>query len=176
MLKGHDSILAVDIGGTNIRAGIVDLNRKRAGDLSKAGVWKFESWRHADDDAVTRDAAIARLAKMLDKLIARAERDERKLTPFIGIGCPGIVEEDGSIDRGAQNLPGNWTSSRFNLPSQLREAIPKIDDHDTVILMHNDAVVQGLSEVPSMRDVAHWGVLTIGTGLGNARFTNRSDD
>jgi hypothetical protein len=25
-----------------------------------------------------------------------------------------------------------------------------------------------------MRDVKHWGVLTIGTGLGNARFTNRA--
>ncbi len=24
-----------------------------------------------------------------------------------------------------------------------------------------------------MQDVEHWGVLTIGTGLGNARFTNR---
>jgi cystine transport system substrate-binding protein len=29
--------------------------------------------------------------------------------------------------------------------------------------MHNDAVVQGLSELPFMRDVKHWGVLTIGT-------------
>ena len=28
-------------------------------------------------------------------------------------------------------------------------------------------------EVPFMQDVEHWGVLTIGTGLGNARFTNR---
>jgi hypothetical protein len=27
--------------------------------------------------------------------------------------------------------------------------------------------------VPFMQDVDHWGVLTIGTGLGNARFTNR---
>jgi hypothetical protein len=26
-----------------------------------------------------------------------------------------------------------------------------------------------------MRDVKHWGVLTIGTGLGNARFTNRKN-
>ena len=24
-----------------------------------------------------------------------------------------------------------------------------------------------------MTDVKHWGVLTIGTGLGNARFTNK---
>jgi hypothetical protein len=33
--------------------------------------------------------------------------------------------------------------------------------------------VQGLSEVSRMTDIDHWGVLTIGTGLGNARFTNR---
>jgi hypothetical protein len=33
--------------------------------------------------------------------------------------------------------------------------------------------VQGLSEVPFMQDVERWGVLTIGTGLGNARYTNR---
>jgi hypothetical protein len=42
--------------------------------------------------------------------------------------------------------------------------------------MHNDGVVQGLSEVPFMQDVDRWGVLTIGTGLGNARFTNRRKD
>jgi hypothetical protein len=39
--------------------------------------------------------------------------------------------------------------------------------------MHNDAVIQGLSELPLMDDVAHWGIVTIGTGLGNARFTNK---
>ena len=42
--------------------------------------------------------------------------------------------------------------------------------------MHNDGVAQGLSEVPFMQDVERWGVLTIGTGLGNARFTNRRKD
>ena len=42
--------------------------------------------------------------------------------------------------------------------------------------MHNDGVAQGLSEVPFMQEVDRWGVLTIGTGLGNARFTNRRKD
>jgi predicted NBD/HSP70 family sugar kinase len=42
-----------------------------------------------------------------------------------------------------------------------------------VVAMHNDAVVQGLSEMPFMQDVEHWAVLTIGTGLGNASFRNR---
>jgi predicted NBD/HSP70 family sugar kinase len=107
-------------------------------------------------------------------LIKSAEKEGLKLAPFIGIGCPGRIEEDGSIDRGAQNLPGNWEASSFNLPARLYEEIPTIGEHDTAIMVHNDAVVQGLSEVPFMRDVERWGVLTIGTGLGNARFTNRA--
>jgi predicted NBD/HSP70 family sugar kinase len=111
---------------------------------------------------------------MLKDLMKRAKKEDLNLAPFIGIACPGKIEEDGSIAKGAQNLPGNWESSRFNLPARLAEAFPTIDDHDVTILMHNDAVVQGLSEVPFMRDVKRWGVLTIGTGLGNARFTNRA--
>ena len=92
---------------------------------------------------------------------------------MVGIGCPGIINKDGSIERGAQNLPGNWESSRFNLPRFICEEIPKIGGHDTVIVMHNDAVVQGLSQLPFMQEHDQWWVLTIGTGLGNARFTNR---
>lgn len=172
IFAGHDSILAVDIGGTNIRAGVVELNLKKADDFSKAAVWKRELWRHADDKP-KRDEAVQKLVAMLKKLITQAEREGFKLAPFIGIGCPGRIEADGSIARGAQNLPGNWESARFNLPRSLGEAIPQIGSHETVIVMHNDAVVQSLSEVPFMRDVEHWGVLTIGTGLGNARFTNR---
>jgi hypothetical protein len=84
-----------------------------------------------------------------------------------------VIAEDGAIERGAQNLPGNWESSRFNLAECIREAVPEIGDHDTVVLMHNDAVVQGLSEAPFMRDVKRWAALTIGTGLGNASFVNR---
>jgi hypothetical protein len=176
LFKGHDAILAVDIGGTNMRAGVIDLNLKKASDLSKASVWKFELWRHADEKKVDREGAVDSLVKMLKELIALAEKEKFKLAPFIGIGCPGIIENDGTIDRGAQNLPGNWESSKFNLPLLLHTAIPKIGDEDTAIVMHNDAVVQGLSEVPFMTDVQHWGVLTIGTGLGNARFTNRKAD
>jgi predicted NBD/HSP70 family sugar kinase len=113
---------------------------------------------------------------MLKDLIAAADTEGLKLAPFIGIACPGVINADGSIEKGAQNLPGNWESSKFNLPGSLIEAIPLIGDHDTSVLMHNDGVVQGLSEVPFMQDVARWGVLTIGTGLGNARFTNRRKD
>lgn len=173
MFGAYDALLAVDIGGTNIRAGVVQLNLKKSRDLSKAKVWKFSLWRHGDEEGVNREQAITQLGTMLRGLIAAAERKHLKLAPFIGMGCPGFIEQDGSIDRGAQNLPGNWESSKFNLPLVLCDMIPAIGDHETSIVLHNDAVVQGLSEIPFMQDVAHWGILTIGTGLGNTRFTNR---
>jgi predicted NBD/HSP70 family sugar kinase len=172
MLKGHDGILAVDIGGTNIRAGVVQLNLKKSMDLAKAAIVTSELWRHGDE-ATNREGAIERLTEMLQELIEWSRKNKIELAPVVGIGCPGIILEDGSIDRGGQNLPGNWESTRFNLPRIIREQIPKIGDGETMVVMHNDAVVQGLSELPYVRDRLHWGVLTIGTGLGNARYTNR---
>jgi predicted NBD/HSP70 family sugar kinase len=172
IFEGYDSILAVDIGGSNIRCGVVETRWKKTPDLSKASVWHSELWRHADDEP-TREGTVKRLGKMLKGLISEAEAEGLKLAPFIGIACPGVINDDGSIAKGAQNLPGNWESSKFNLPASLIEDIPQIGGHDTAVLMHNDGVVQGLSEVPFMQDVGRWGVLTIGTGLGNARFSNR---
>jgi predicted NBD/HSP70 family sugar kinase len=173
MFKAFDAILGVDIGGTNIRAGVLRLNLKAAPDLSRVKVWKFSLWRHGDEEDVEREHAVESLGDMLKGLISASTKKGIKLAPFIGIGCPGIIQEDGSIERGAQNLPGNWESSKFNLPASLHALVPKIGGEETSIVMHNDAVVQGLSELPYMRDVEHWGIFTIGTGLGNARFTNR---
>ena len=172
MLQGFDGILAVDIGGTNIRAGIVETKLKKAKDLSKAAVYASDLWRHGDEKT-KRDEAVSRLNDMLLEHIVLADKKELKLAPVVGIGCPGLIREDGSIETGAQNLPGNWESSRFNLANCIRERIPLIEGHETQVVIHNDAVVQGLSELPVMQDYERWGVLTIGTGLGNARFTNR---
>lgn len=171
ILKGFDGFLAVDIGGSNIRVGVVVPNFKKTPDLSKSSVWKSELWRHRDDKA-KRNEAVNRLVEMLEDMIAAAKTEKLELAPIIAIGCPGLIGEDGSIQTGAQNLPGNWESSGFNLPDLLREAIPKIGKHDTIIVMHNDAVVQGLSELHAMRRFENWGALTVGTGLGNARYAN----
>lgn len=172
MVKGYDAILAADIGGTNIRAGIVNLNLSKNKDLSKAVVSDMRLWRHRAEDDLDRDDAVGRLVEMFNELIADGKKI--KIAPVIGIGCPGVIQEDGSIDRGAQNLPGNWESSRFNLPQAIRESIASIGEHETMVVMHNDAVVQGLSELPHMQDYKRWAVLTIGTGLGNARFSTRT--
>ena len=174
MLKGHDGILAVDVGGTNIRAGIVELNLGKSDDLAKARVVKSELWRHGDEKDIGRDDAIDRLIEMLADLNDWAAKNKMDLAPVVGIGCPGIIHDDGSIARGGQNLPGNWESSRFNLPRAVVEGLPQISGQETMVVMHNDAVVQGLSQLPFMQKREHWAALTIGTGLGNVRFTNRN--
>lgn len=173
IFKGHSALLAVDVGGSNIRCGLVLPHADRAKTLAEAEVKNLELWRHADEKP-GRDAAIRRLCEMLNDLVGKAAQRKLVLAPFIGIGCPGRVEHDGSIAQGAQNLPGNWESSRFNLPREVVKMVGEIDGHEPLVVMHNDAVVQGLSQIPFNQDVQHWGVLTIGTGLGNARFTNRS--
>ena len=162
-----DGILAVDIGGTNIRAGIVELGPE----AGSAKVRREEKWRHADDEP-QRDEAVDELIGMLRKLIDAAKAERFGLAPFIGIACPGIIRADGTIERGAQNLPGDWEAKDFNLPERILAGLPRIDGETTLVTMHNDAVVQGLSECYFMRDAKRWGVLTIGTGLGNGHFTN----
>ena len=86
---------------------------------------KRVQWRHADDEP-KRDDVIARTVSMLEELIEWSDAEGLRLAPIVGIGCPGRVQEDGSILNGAQNLPGNWQSSRFKLPIEIRDKIPRI--------------------------------------------------
>ncbi|HJU29710.1 MAG TPA: ROK family protein [Candidatus Binataceae bacterium] len=173
MLAGHDAILAADIGGTNVRAGVVTFRfGRRESTLSECKVLLFKKWRHTDDETPSRTRAVERLTGTLQNLARRAQKRRLRLAPFVGIGCPGIINSDGSIKAGGQNLPGNWESDNFNLAIELAKALPTINGEPPLIIIHNDAVLQGLSEVPNMLDVKRWAVLTIGTGLGNARFTS----
>jgi hypothetical protein len=169
MMKDHDGILGVDIGGSTIRAGLVVLTW-RGGALSEAQVAAANSWPYRDAEP-GRDETAVRLIDMLRGLISQAEQQQFRLAPLIGIGCPGLINSDGTIARGGQNLPGNWEAPRFNLPRLIQASQPMIDHQPIRVLLHNDAVVQGLSELPYMAETKHWGVLTIGTGLGNPHFS-----
>ena len=175
LLSGHDGLLAVDIGGSNMRAGVVRPGLDEAPDLSAASVWDSEVWRH-EGEKPGREDAVKRLVAMLHELVDEAEKRGLRLAPFVGVGCPGRIAGDGRIESGGQNLPGDWEGEGFSLPGRIREGLPRIGGRDTAVVVHNDAVVQGLSQTPWMRDVRRWAVLTIGTGLGNASFTNRDKD
>lgn len=171
VLDGHEAILAADIGGTNMRAGLVRFKVKDA-EVGKAEVVKLLHWRHADDKP-SREEAVGKLVAMLREMADHAVVEKLKLAPFVGVACPGLIDEHGTIRSGGQNLPGDWEGEDFNLAGVVAQKLGRLGNHEPAVVLHNDAVVQGLSEVPNMRDVESWAVLTIGTGLGNAHFTNR---
>jgi len=162
-------VLGVDVGGSKIRVGLV------TGSGPDAQALDTEVWRHAEEKA-GRDRAVQRLAEMLQAMMRRTSGKGRPPAPFIGIGCPGLIRPDGAIERGGQNLPGDWEAPDFRLPERLAAMLPEMDGCRPVVVLHNDAVAQGLSERPWMQDVPKWGIVTIGTGLGNARFTTRAGD
>ena len=126
MFKAHDAILAVDIGGTNIRAGVVELNLKKAADLSKAvGLEVRAVAARRREEGQARGRGRRSWSTCSKDLIDKAKKEGLQLAPFIGIGCPGIINKDGSIERGAQNLPGNWESSSFHLPARSTRRFPR---------------------------------------------------
>lgn len=171
LLGVSDAVLTADLGGTSFRAGLVLPRLGVAPDLSAAGVWRSRQWRHGKE-RVQREGAVARLAGMLAGLATEAVSAGFALCPVVAVGAPGMVEPDGRISAGADNLPGDWHDEGFRLPAALAAALRAEGFPELAVLLHNDAVVQGLSEASFQRDVARWAVLTIGTGLGNARFTN----
>lgn len=165
------AFLAVDIGGTNIRCGLIAPRLDQRDDGSRAIVLERSQWRHATESP-DREDAMVRMAAMLNGLIAHARTRDLDLAPFVGIACPGQIAHDGRIVHGAQNLPGDWEADDFRVADALGACLDRIAGRAPVVRLHNDAVVQGLSERPRMASVARWGVLTIGTGLGNASYTN----
>jgi len=167
-VRRHAAFLAVDIGGTNLRCGLVEHRLDKAADGRKARILEHMHWRHADD-APARGEAISRLAGMLNGLNAQARTLGIDLAPFVGIAVPGQIEADGRISQGAQNLPGDWEMP-FDLPDALGRQLDRIGRARPRVLLHNDAVVQGLSQCHAMRKHARWGIFTIGTGLGNASY------
>lgn len=169
--RPRDAMLAVDIGGTKLRAGLLGVADGPEGVPTSLQVLDCRVWRHRDQ-ALSRDAFVEHLIEFLDELATDAVERNLRLRPIIGIGCPGVIDANGHIARGAQNLPGDWEDPGFNLADRICGAMAR-RGREIRVVVHNDAVMQGLSEMASMRDVSHWGIFTIGTGLGNACFAWR---
>lgn len=149
-------VLAADLGGTNFRVGAV---------RAPAELRFFGKTRHAGGNH-TRESLITLLAERLSRVHEQARAAALPVAGEIVLGCPGQIGEDGSITEGARNLPGTWTAPEFHVAGALARAVRGFR-----VKVENDAVLQGLSVLPHLGRVREWGVLTLGTGLGNARFS-----
>ena len=166
VFNGFDAVLAVDIGGSNIRAGVVTLGAKKTTDLAKAAVHVSELWRHALDKP-KRGEAVEKLVSMLIDLVKRAAKDGLALAPFLGVGCPGVIEADGSISRGDQWLRAKLGSYAQWAVKNNSLLIVTWDEDDRTLNNHIPTIIVGAGVKPGKygQHITHYTVLRTITGL-----------
>ena len=147
--------IGIDLGGTNIKAGVADENGRA---LAKISV---------PTDAEAGPGAV------IDNMVAAAHQAAAKADigmshiDYVGIGAPGPVNFDGGIVLAAPNMPG-WK----NIP--LRDRISEKLNRPAVL--ENDGNAAAFAELwagagrdPSIR---HLLMLTLGTGIGGGFIAN----
>src|SRR5690606_224497 len=100
-VQRYDAFLAVDIGGTTLRCGIVEHRLRRDPTGGRGRVLESMVWRHKTDRP-GREGAVRRTAAMPNGRAGLGRPMGPNLAPFVGPGWPGTIEPDGSISAGAQ--------------------------------------------------------------------------
>ncbi|MFA5334276.1 MAG: ROK family protein [Candidatus Omnitrophota bacterium] len=138
--------LGIDIGGTNIRLGVVDssgrvITRYRMPTLRQEG----------------KDKVISRLLKAVAVIIGGPEYK----VEAIGVGCPGPLDSKKGIVLSPPNLP-DWRGVRLKKIIETEFRIP--------VAVENDANCAGLGEAiaGAGRHASSMVLLTLGTGIGSA--------
>ena len=143
--------IGIDLGGTNIAAGIVD----------EAGTIRFEKSCETKTEREPHeiiDDMIALVLNILDE-----SHVELKEIKAIGIGIPGLADKNGNVifcvNLGWRNVP-------------LREMLEK--SLHKPIYIDNDATVAALAEYESgsMKNCKSGLMLTLGTGIGGGIILN----
>lgn len=140
MTRSRPPTIGVDLGGTNIRAAVVD----------RDGTVIAEERANTPEHWPDLRASITRLVERL--------RAEQPTAAAVGVGAAGMVDRDGAIHY-APNIP-----RLIRVP--LREALA--DALSVPVIVDNDANVAAWGEVchGAARGVAYGLVITLGTGVG----------
>lgn len=139
--------LGLDLGGTNIKAVVVERDR--------------EEWRVLDRDQVATpaadgpDAIVTRLIEVGRDLIGRSPG-----VSSVGVGIPGLYDPAAGTTRFLVNIPGAWAGKPVGGPVGTALGLP------TSLI--NDARAFGVAELRlgAARGVARMIGLTLGTGVG----------
>ena len=144
---GDAPILAFDVGGSFVKAGLVDVG---------AGLVVGEVLRRPTPAGGAPDDVIAMLAGMCDELPSRGR---------IGLAFPAVTKS--GIAWTAANIDKRWIGT--NVQGQMQARTQR------AVAFLNDADAAGIAEMTLGAGRDRLGtvmVLTLGTGIGSALFTN----
>lgn len=138
-------LLGVDVGGTRLKAGLVDAEGRILRQNSANTPFHPEPFRQA-----------------LKQLVAGVIETES--VAAVGFGCKGIIDPETTL---VDRLPGAW---QFLEGSYLRDAISDLLPDDTPVTADNDAkaALAGESVWGAAKGRRNALLLTLGTGVGGA--------
>jgi len=142
----------IDIGGTNIKAGIIDGNQK----IMAQTLMPTRAERPAEE-------VIADIAGLVRQLMESLNMEESALAG-VGVGCPGLVDANAGVVRYSNNI--SWEN--VALVRELGKYFA------CEIRISNDANCAALGEVRAgaAKDVSNAILLTLGTGVGGGIILN----
>jgi len=152
--KKRSYVVGVDVGGTNIKLGIVHPSGKVIARTS------FTTKLFASNKA----KLIAALAAAIKENIAQAGLSNKDIAG-IGIGLPGLVDNAAGIVRFLPNIPG-WRNVRLKAILENKLKLPVFVDNDVKLIT--------LAEwrFGAGRGAKNMICLTLGTGVGSGLIFN----
>lgn len=151
--------IGCDLGGTNLRAAIVDIDvdASRGTVLHQMSIPTLAREGH--------DAVMKRMANLFLQLIHAAGMTKEDIGG-IGIGVPGVLDLDKGEVLFLPNLPGTWP----HVP--LRDTITKLTGLPTALLNDVRSITNGEWCFGAGRGVDTVAVFAIGTGIGGGLVIN----
>jgi glucokinase len=147
--------IGCDLGGTNLRAAIVDVENGAV--LHQMSIPTLAREGH--------DAVMKRMAELFKQIIQSAEMKKEDIGG-IGIGVPGVLDLEKGETLFLPNLPGTWP----HVP--LRDMIKKLTGLPTTLLNDVRSITNGEWLFGAGRGVDTIAVFAIGTGIGGGLVIN----
>ncbi|MBN2618142.1 MAG: ROK family glucokinase [Spirochaetales bacterium] len=144
-------LIGIDVGGTNIKSGLMDMNNNLLFDQSRP-------------TGTTQDEIVNNLADIINGLQEKARKEFNKEVLGVGIGVPGVVNKE--LDHVFKCTNLGW----FDIP--LRKILKEKTDFN--VYLDNDANLAALAEhyIGSLKNKDTGVLLTLGTGVGGGVIIN----
>ena len=147
--------IGCDLGGTNLRAGIVDPQSGKV------------SYPHATLTMAREghDAVMARMGALIDQTIEASDLSKDEIGG-IGIGAPGVLDLERGLTLMLPNLPGTWSK----IP--LRDTISEYTGLPTTLLNDVRSITFGEWRFGAGQGVDTMACFAVGTGIGGGLVIN----
>jgi glucokinase len=148
-------LIGCDLGGTNLRAGIVDLKTGQVKNLQSTPTLARQG----------HDAVMGRMGRLIEQVVDESGLSKKDIG-CIGIGVPGVLDLDRGLTIFLPNLFGTWPE----VP--LRDTISDFTGIPTAIINDVRAITYGEWCFGAGKGVDTMACFAIGTGVGGGLVIN----